>query len=55
MLGGSSLREELFADKAPAHAVTDDNEHLADSVGARGASASLRVFVSNHVAFNDEF
>jgi len=55
MFGGGSPREEFFADGALTHALTDDKEHLADLVVARGASASLRVFVSNHVAFNDEF
>jgi len=34
MLGGCSRRKELFADEAPAHARSDDNEHLADLVGA---------------------
>ena len=41
MLGGGSPREELFADEALAHALADDNEHLAYLVGACGARASL--------------
>ena len=50
MLRGGSPREELFADEAPAHAPADENEHLADLVGACGACASLSCFVSSHVA-----
>jgi hypothetical protein len=50
MLRGGSLREEFLADKALAHAVTDDNEHLSDLVGACGASASLVLIVGSHVA-----
>jgi hypothetical protein len=34
MLGGGSPREEFFADEAPAHVLTDDNEHFADLVSA---------------------
>ncbi len=54
MLGGGSPREELFADKALAHALTDDNEHLADLVGAGGARVPLRFFVSSHLASKAE-
>ena len=49
MLGGSSLREGLFADKAPARAWADDNEHLADLVGASGASGYIVFVVGSHV------
>ena len=48
MLGGGSPREELFADEALAHVLTDDNEHLANLVGAGAARASLE-FVSSAV------
>jgi hypothetical protein len=39
----------LFADKALAHVLTDDNEHLSDLVGVRGAYLSSSLFVSSHV------
>jgi len=48
VLGGGSPREEFFADEAPAHALADDDEHLADLVGACGARAALCFFVSSH-------
>ncbi len=41
VLGGGSPREELLADGAPAHALADDDEHLADLVYAWGARAPL--------------
>jgi hypothetical protein len=37
MLRSGSPGEELIADEAPAHILPDDNEHLADLVGACGA------------------
>ena len=49
MLGGCSPREKFFADEAPAHALADDSEHLADLVGAGGARASLVFIVGSHV------
>jgi len=54
MLTGGSPREKLFADKTLAHALTDENEHLADPVGVDGARASLRFFVSSHVGSSPE-
>jgi len=36
MLRGGSPGEQLFADKALAHVLTNDKEHLVDLVGARG-------------------
>ncbi|MGA8442546.1 MAG: hypothetical protein WB762_20615 [Candidatus Sulfotelmatobacter sp.] len=39
VFSGPSPCEELFADKALAHVLTDDKEHLADLVGARGVRA----------------
>src|SRR5450755_3066629 len=50
VLGGGSPREELFADEALAHALTDDNEHLADLVGECAGRASLVFVVCSHVA-----
>jgi hypothetical protein len=49
MLGGGSPREELLAYGAPAHALSDDDEHLANLVGVREARASLGFVVSGHV------
>lgn len=49
MFGGGSPRKELFADKALAHVLTDDDEHLADLVGASGVRASPSCFASSHV------
>jgi len=40
MLTGCSPREHTFTDQALAHFLSDDDEHLADLVGARGALAS---------------
>jgi hypothetical protein len=39
----------LFADKALAHILTDDKEHLADLVGASGLRASPSFVVGSHV------
>jgi len=50
MFGGGSPREELFADGALAHALTDDNKHFADLVSVGGVRVSLRFFVSGHLA-----
>ena len=52
MLGGGSPREELLADGAPAHALANDDEHLADLVGVREARASLGFIVSSHKSRN---
>jgi hypothetical protein len=49
MLGGCSRRKELFADEAPAHARSDDNEHLAELVGASGAPGCIVFAVGSHV------
>jgi hypothetical protein len=49
VLGGGSPREEFFADEALAHALADDNEHLADLVGACAARASLGFVIGSHV------
>jgi coenzyme F420-reducing hydrogenase gamma subunit len=40
MLTGCPPREHTFADQALAHLLTDDDEDLADLVGASGARAS---------------
>jgi hypothetical protein len=44
-----SPREEFFADEALAHALADDDEHLADLVGACRARVSPCFFVGSHV------
>jgi hypothetical protein len=49
MFGRGSPRKELFADETPAHVLTDDKEHLAYLIGARGARVSLSCVVSCHV------
>ena len=49
MLGGGSPREEFFADEALALALADDDEDLADLVGARTARASRVFVVGSHV------
>ena len=49
VFSGRSLREELFADKALAHVLTDDKEHFADLVGAGGARLSPGLLVSSYV------
>ena len=54
MLGGGSPREEFFADEALAHAMSDDDEHLADLVGACAGRASLVFVVGSHVAFRGQ-
>jgi hypothetical protein len=46
---GRSPREELFAEETPAHILTDDDEHLANLVAARGAYLSSSLFVRSHV------
>jgi hypothetical protein len=43
-----SAREEFFADEALAHALPDDEEHLADLINACGARASLFFVVGSH-------
>jgi hypothetical protein len=49
VLGGGSPREEFFADEALAHALPDDDEHLADLVGDDRALVSPCFFVGSHV------
>lgn len=53
MLGGGSPREEFFADEALAH-LPDDDEHLADLVGACASRASLVLVVGSHAAFRGQ-
>ena len=50
MFGGSFPREHTIADHASAHVLTDDDEHLADLVGALRVRALPNVFVSGHVS-----
>jgi len=47
VLGGGSPRELTFANQALANILTDDDEHLANLVGADGARPSP--FVGSHV------
>jgi len=49
VFSGRSPREELFADETPAHALTDDNEHLANLVAADGTRLLPSFVVSSHV------
>jgi hypothetical protein len=49
MLGSALPREHTIADQAFAFVPSDDNEHLANLIDARGARASLRFFVSGQV------
>jgi hypothetical protein len=49
MLRGASPGELPFADKALAHVLTDDKEHLANLVSARGVRASPSCFLSSHI------
>jgi hypothetical protein len=48
MFGSALLREKVFADKALANVLSDDNENLADLVGARGVRVSPGSIVSSH-------
>jgi len=47
VFGGGSPSEEFVADDALAHAPADDDERLADLVGAGGAIAPLRFFAGS--------
>jgi hypothetical protein len=49
VFSGRSPREELFADQAPAHVLTDDDEHLTYLVAAGGTRLAPSLFVSSHV------
>jgi hypothetical protein len=49
MVGSLSRREDAFTDQAPAHVLTDDDEYLADLVGARGVRISPGFVVRGHV------
>jgi hypothetical protein len=49
VFGGGPPREELLADEALAHALADDDEHLADLVCACRARVSPSFFVGSHV------
>jgi hypothetical protein len=49
VIGDGLPGECLFADEAPAHVLTDDNEYLASPVGMGDPFAALTFAVRDHI------